>query len=236
MGAHDEWVRESRFGRWFLGTDIWREYVLEAALDDLLDLLAARDPRNARMLDLGCGEGVAFIPIAERFQPLEIVGIDIDPILTTKAKHESPPPGTTGHAEVVQGTALRLPFADSSFDLVLCHQLLHHVSAQKQVLNECRRVLSRGGMLLVAESCRSFIESTWVRWLFRHPADAQHTWQEFVALIRDAGFALSASDIRTLTPWWSRPDLGLASFFTATSTSEPTELLAVARAPEEGRA
>ena len=29
----DKWVRETGFGRWFLGTGIWREYVLAEALD-----------------------------------------------------------------------------------------------------------------------------------------------------------------------------------------------------------
>jgi hypothetical protein len=37
-----DWVRESRFGRWFLTTNIWFQYVLSEAIFDFKQLLKNR--------------------------------------------------------------------------------------------------------------------------------------------------------------------------------------------------
>ncbi|MEO8223617.1 MAG: methyltransferase domain-containing protein [Gammaproteobacteria bacterium] len=61
----------------------------------------------------------------------------------------------------------------ASVDIVFCHQLLHHASDPLAVLRELNRVLAPGGWLLVAESCRAFLEWWPVRFLFRHPRRQQ---------------------------------------------------------------
>jgi ubiquinone/menaquinone biosynthesis C-methylase UbiE len=49
----------------------------------------------------------------------------------------------------VQGDALRLPFADASFDLVVAAAFLHHVPGlERDVLRECARVLRPGGRIV----------------------------------------------------------------------------------------
>lgn len=111
--------------------------------------------------------------------------------------------------ELAHADAQHLPLPDESVDVVYCHQLLHHVRAQGAVLSQLRRVLRPGGMLLSAESCRSFIHSWWVWLFFRHPAHVQKTSQEWIDLIRAAGFELADSHIRQTVSWWSRLDLGL---------------------------
>jgi SAM-dependent methyltransferase len=44
--------------------------------------------------------------------------------------------------------AQSLQFDDASFDLVVCNHVLEHVSCPELALQECRRVLRRGGMLI----------------------------------------------------------------------------------------
>jgi ubiquinone/menaquinone biosynthesis C-methylase UbiE len=44
----------------------------------------------------------------------------------------------------------RLPFRDSTFDLVVMDQVIEHVAEQKQVLDEALRVLKSGGALYIA--------------------------------------------------------------------------------------
>ena len=109
----------------------------------------------------------------------------------------------------MHASAERLPLLDNSVDVVYCHQLLHHVKAQDLVLTELLRVLRPGGVLLSGESCRAFIHSFWVRLLFRHPKMVQKTAQEYVEIIRTAGFELAPTDMRLTVPWWSRVDFGL---------------------------
>lgn len=49
----------------------------------------------------------------------------------------------------VQGDALRLPFADESFTLIVVAAFLHHVPGKEAaVLRECLRVLASGGRIL----------------------------------------------------------------------------------------
>lgn len=49
----------------------------------------------------------------------------------------------------VQGDAERLPFADGTFDAVICAELLEHVFDPRQVVREIRRVLRPGGRVLI---------------------------------------------------------------------------------------
>lgn len=231
VAGDDAWVRETRFGRWFLGTEMWRRYVLAEAIDTLVGLLGERLVKGQRILDLGCGQGMAFPLLDRAFAPRQYVGVDLDADLVAKARQL--PAGVHCRPQWQCGSALALPLPDAAVDIVFCHQILHHVYRQAQVLAECRRVLATGGVALVAESCRSFIESTPVRLLFRHPRGVQLTAAQYLALIRASGFEVDDADVAVQTPWWSRGDLGLVQRlgWTPGPPGEPTEVLILACKP-----
>ena len=50
---------------------------------------------------------------------------------------------------VVNGSAVDMPFADESFDLVFSHGVLHHIPEIRQAQSEIRRILKPGGELIV---------------------------------------------------------------------------------------
>jgi len=54
-------------------------------------------------------------------------------------------------ARFVCGDAVRLPFSDSSFDLVLCRDVLHHLTDREGALREIRRVCKPGGKVWIIE-------------------------------------------------------------------------------------
>lgn len=226
------WVRETRFGRWFLSTPTWYRYVLSQAVVDFKTLLGARLPPQARILDAGCGQGLAFGLLEQHFQPATITGIDIDAAQIEKAisaANQLATPTAAQHANASSPT-----FATGSFDIILCHQLLHHTSQQVETLREFYRLLRPGGILLVGESCRSFINSMPVRLLFRHPEMAQKDAQGYMDLVRSAGFVFTAQDVQTTRPWWSRRCLGVAQKLgIGLNNTEPTEILIVATKPVE---
>lgn len=225
-----EWVRETRFGKWFVSTDIWIEYVLEVAIADFRALLGERAPAQAVVLDAGCGIGLSFPLLARWLQPRQIIGTDIDQAALRIAARQPRP--AQADLQLLHASAVDLPLPDNSVDVVYCHQLLHHVKAQDAVLKELLRVLRPGGILLSAESCRSFIHSFWVRLLFRHPEMVQKTAQEYVDLIRAAGFRLADTDLRKTIPWWSRVDFGLLKHWGISSRGPDfTEINAVAFKP-----
>ena len=95
-------------------------------------------------LDVGCGTGV----LAERLQAAGYTMTGVDPsdgmleILSRRAPHIA--------TSTASGAAL--PFADDSFDLVMCVAVMHHVADPDAVyttLREMVRVSRPGGRVLV---------------------------------------------------------------------------------------
>jgi SAM-dependent methyltransferase len=231
FGTSTPWVRETRFGRWFLSTEVWYKYVLSKAVVDFKDLLGDRVPVNSRILDAGCGQGLAFGLLETHFQPAEIVGIDIDPDQVKRAISIAASQLSTP-TNVVHHNAGNMPFDNESFDMIFCHQLLHHTGQQVEVLSEFFRLLKPKGILFVGESCRSFINSVPVKVLFRHPPMSQKEAKDYVALVRRSGFEVLNEDVVASRPWWSRRCLGLAQKLgIGTRNKEPTEVLIVALKP-----
>jgi SAM-dependent methyltransferase len=224
-----EWVSESRFGKWFQGTDTWYRYVLCEALADLKKLAGPDLPPLPKMLDVGCGQGMAFDLLHEHFGAAEIVGVDIDPIMVRMARETA---ARSQAAVTVTGdSVMRLNLPDNSMDGVLCHQLVHHCADQLGALREMLRVLKPGGYFFLSESCEAFINTWTVRWFFTHPPGVQKPAEGYLRLARQAGFKYDDTrDVRTSTPWWSLPDLGIKRRLGWEKTPSPvTELLLVAR-------
>ena len=98
---------------------------------------------------------------------------------------------------------------DRSVDMVFCHQTFHHLIDQNTALAEFHRVLKPGGLLLLAESTRKYIHSWIIRLLFRHPMDVQRNAEEYLSMIRGAGFSLAPGAISYPYLWWSRGDFGI---------------------------
>lgn len=116
--------------------------------------------------------------------------------------------------------------------MIFSHQLLHHISDQTRALEEFYRILMPGGVILISESCRSFINSFPVRLLFRHPMHVQKTAEEYIELVQSIGIKIDDNDIKTSMPWWSRNDYGVTEKIgLSQKRQEVTEILMIARKP-----
>lgn len=73
--------------------------------------------------------------------------------------------------------AERLPFADASFDTVVCCELLEHVRNPLAVIAEIVRVLRPGGYLVASSPANGFQEHRYPRDYWRLMPDA---WKELV--------------------------------------------------------
>ncbi len=113
-----DYLRRTRTGMW----DDSRVALEPLALDT-----------HDRILDVGCGTGELSRVLAAESTG-EVVGCDADPSLLAVANE---------HVPVVAGDALRLPFADDTFDLVVCQALLINLPDPAVALTEFARV-SRG--------------------------------------------------------------------------------------------
>lgn len=110
----------------------------------LLSRFAPASPPIRRVLDVPCGAGrLREGLIGSNSEAPRWVGADIsEEMLAALARS----PGADLPPETLRADASRLPFADGSFDLVVCCRLLHHLpdpDARQAVLDELVRV-SRG--------------------------------------------------------------------------------------------
>ncbi len=111
-----------------------RDYLHLAPLSSILrEALHTRlAGAELRVLDLGCG-GKPYIPLfGDRARPY--IGIDVD----------------RGAAADVLGVGGQLPFRDETFDVVLCTQVLEHDPEPQRTVDEARRVLAEGGVLILS--------------------------------------------------------------------------------------
>ncbi len=103
-------------------------------------------PEDAQsLLDVGCHVG-AFLRHCRDVSPtLQLSGVEIDLAAIEKARQELP------DAELHHAGAEELPFDDARFDCVTCIEVLEHIPAERrrEALTEVRRVLKRGGRLIL---------------------------------------------------------------------------------------
>ena len=231
ISPSSSWVPETRFGNWFLSTNVWFRYVLTEAVANFQELLAGRKKKTKVLLDVGCGQGLSLSLLEKVFNPELLIAVDINKSHVKKAQLAAAK--LSCETAVSVASAENLDLADGSVDVIFCHQLIHHVVNQEVVLRELKRVLAPDGVLLVSESCKPFIDVWTVRWFFRHPLQVQKNADEYMNLIRAQGFTFDESSVRLSTPWWSLADLGLLNRLGWVKTkvrkvSEETELLLVA--------
>ncbi len=117
-----------------------------------------------QVLDLGCGEGRHVIG-AYLNQDVHVVGVDLCfddiKIAADKASDFINPALDDRQLSFSVGNALELPFADNTFDKVICSEVLEHIPDYAGALQEIERVLKPGG--LFAASVPRFAPE-WVCW------------------------------------------------------------------------
>lgn len=205
------WVKESLFGVWFLSTYTWVRSVLRRAINDLVRLMPDRKESYETILDIGFGHGHSLWMLEEYFKPKTIIGLDVDPKAKTRAEENINKCKCT--IELLQSDAAVIDLPDNSVDMIFCHQSFHHLIHQDKAIKEFYRVLKPGGVFLFAESCRRYIHSFIIKFLFRHPMSVQKTDSEYIDMINEAGFTVKPESISRPFLWWSLPDLGLLSYF-----------------------
>lgn len=123
------------------------------------------------VLDLGCGEGRHVIS-AYTEADVHSVGVDLcfSDLHSTQEKFQAfaQAGNDTRSFGLSQANALHLPFADNTFDKVICSEVLEHIPDYQAVLTEIERVLKPGGHFVAS------VPRFWPEWLCWAFSDEYH--------------------------------------------------------------
>jgi SAM-dependent methyltransferase len=145
-------------------------------------------PRGERILEVGCGQANALVPLAMRCEPRRLVGLDVDGGLLEGARRHLEAYGVT--AELFQADVRSLPFPDGAFDVVLDFGTCYHIADAERALAEIARVLAPGGRL---------IHETPAAQLLAHPVRSSGSrlpWSAAPDLVPDRHALLFASRVK----------------------------------------
>lgn len=156
---------------------------------------------NMTLLDVGCGPGTLTADLARRVAPGAVVGVDrAEAVLDESRDHAAGVANLAFHPADVY----RLPFGDSTFDVVHAHQVLQHLTDPVAALREMSRVCRPDGLVAVRDA--DYRAMTWWpadpaldRWMEVYPAVARANDAEPDAGRRLLSWANEAG-LRQVTP------------------------------------
>ena len=193
---------------WDARADDWvriQEPLMRRAFEAGLDALAVTP--SMRLLDVGCGSGLALRLAADR--GAAVSGLDASSALLEHARRRVP------GAPLVQGELEELPFADGSFDAVTGFNSFQYAARPAAALAEAARVLAPAGRVLYLnwappEQCEAAAYLAAIGGLLPPPkpgAPGPFALSDSEAIIRVFGEAgLEIGSTADVTVVWSYPD------------------------------
>jgi MPBQ/MSBQ methyltransferase len=157
------------------------------------------------VLDVGCGIGGAARYLAAS-SGCRVTGVDLTPEYIETARELSRRTGLGNVTQFEVGSALRMPFADASFDAAITIHVAMNIMNRAGLYGEVARVLQRGAVFCIYDVMKGPNEGLIfpVPWA-EIPANSHLTTQEdMLALLANAGFSVEEIEDRT--------DLGIAFF------------------------
>lgn len=115
------------------------------SIHQIIDLCgrAAKMKGGGLFLDAGVGTGRFGVPLSAAY-PGRVVGVDVSTEMMLRARARA-----GDELSLVQGDLRRLPFPNNIFNGALIVHILHLIERWEDVLDELRRVLVPGGVLLL---------------------------------------------------------------------------------------
>jgi len=147
-------------------------------------------------LDAGCGEGETIARLGDVLGE-RVSAVDIEPRCVDEVRGRLP------DVAVRRGDVTDLPFGDGEFDLVLCLEVLEHVTDPGRAVRELARVSSRDVVVSVPYEpwfrLGSLLRGKYVRSLGNHPEHVNHFRPRTLRALLEAD--LEVLEVRVAFPW-----------------------------------
>jgi ubiquinone/menaquinone biosynthesis C-methylase UbiE len=167
----------------------WGKYPAESLIRFVARNLYAKDRKQVKILEVGCGPGANIWYMAR--EGFNVYGIDGSETAIKNANDKMKNEGFKG--ELVVGDIENLPYLDSYFDAVVDNECLAHNPATKMpvILKEIKRVLKKGGLFY----SRTFTDRTYRgrsynkirQYEFNNASDGPFGGRGFFRLMSEAG-------------------------------------------------
>lgn len=118
---------------------------LNSRIIGIMGKLLSKPEKVYRILDAGCGEGFISNLIFNNFRNVEITGLEYTSEAVRIAR------SMNNKINYLQGDIYKMPFEDSSFDMVICTEVLEHLESPLDALRELHRVSENEILLTVPE-------------------------------------------------------------------------------------
>ncbi len=175
-----------------------------AFVERLLELGAAdhADP----MLDIGTGNGLIPILLAERLPEAKIVGVDLSRhMLKLARRHLERSAVDEDRVLFKLGRAQELAFEPATFECVFSNTILHHLPDPEPMLREAWRVLKPGGVLLIRDLFRPPDDAAVEHLVEQHAAEADERGRQLLRQSLKAAF--TPDELRAIVARLGWPDV-----------------------------
>ncbi len=171
---------------------IWgKGYMAPGGTGNVAKLLDGTEPGGKVILDIGCGIGGPAMDMV-RLHGAHVVGIDLEAPLIERAKADAREAGLHEHCQFRHVQPGPLPFADSSYDIVVSSGAVTQTPDKPALFAEILRVLRPGGHFRCYEWMRSDREysADMLYWFkMEELTYDMQTLDQYGTLLVDAGFA-----------------------------------------------
>ncbi|MDY6906509.1 MAG: class I SAM-dependent methyltransferase [Thermodesulfobacteriota bacterium] len=145
--------------------------------------------KQARILELGCGDCALLVDIKTRYPWCRVKGVDI--AIPSQAMLR----GRALQIDLVQANAEEVPLEEGAYDLIIMNQLLEHLQDPVRMLHEIQKALKPGGLISIETpnfdgyDRRLFNKSFWGGYYFPRHFHLFNT-SSLKALLQKNGFVI----------------------------------------------
>jgi len=116
-----------------------------------------------KVVELGCGNSDLLSNVKDKYPDCEVYGLDFSKEVIKEMKKQFP------DIDYKVGNALKTPYSDNYFDVVMAGELIEHIENPDDLVKEMSRICKKGGTISVSTPFR---ETTW-----RYKPPKEHIWE-----------------------------------------------------------